>query len=516
MIWLDVCQRVKLSIEEAAILVFECHLGFRKCGLLRHILRKIDYNILPDVRKVYKFKRGLQNGIVLASSVEIEETKEIIQYANIVNVEEMLSERIVNLHKVDALGFDKGAVNICIMADKGSTTTKLALLIKLRQDLKTNGTLNLSCFSIYYGDDSHTNMAKCFDKIADDLHKFTRIKLDNQWYPVNLHITGDYKFLCSAVGHIGAASCYPCLKYVAQTRKHGKGILWSELTETDSRNDEYYKLHAGEYSIEKAPIFQINPEFTHLPVLHIFMGIFKHVLDSLKNHLQKIDDNRKPMEIADELLGSELTEHESDEDYNYFDDMSEDEDVEGDNDDEYAIEEDQTLLIERLERNIKRCGAKANQYWQIFSGNNVSKLLDKSETLFVDLSGHKIDGYRKIFEALKEVKDLSIAKTLSNDQVNRAISAIGAFKVAMSNKVLGLTVQPKAHLLVTHMPEQLRRYSTMNYFSEQSIESLHASMNMQMPRVSAFSSSDSIVHLMTWHNEMVAYYDSQTSSLNVD
>uniref|UniRef100_A0AC35TSB3 Metalloendopeptidase n=1 Tax=Rhabditophanes sp. KR3021 TaxID=114890 RepID=A0AC35TSB3_9BILA len=135
---------------------------------------------------------------------------------------------------------------------------------------------------------------------------------------------------------------------------------------------------------------------------------------------------------------------------------------------EYSSEEEGRALegakLNLLLRNLKNIGAKAAKYWQQFSGNNISKILTKYEMLFEGL--HGLDAYKEVFRALNNVKKMSVASTLSDEEVLIAIEAIEDFETAISDPSLAMTVQPKVHLLVHHMPEKIRCFKSMNYFSE--------------------------------------------------
>uniref|UniRef100_A0AC35UCH9 Uncharacterized protein n=1 Tax=Rhabditophanes sp. KR3021 TaxID=114890 RepID=A0AC35UCH9_9BILA len=115
--------------------------------------------------------------------------------------------------------------------------------------------------------------------------------------------------------------------------------------------------------------------------------------------------------------------------------------------------------------------------------------------------------FRLVFEALRDVKKLAKSKTLSEDEKKAAIQSIKAFREAITYPLLKLTMQPKAHFLISHMPEQIEKYASMNFFSEQSIESMHASINKDMFNVTSFNDFDKLLNFMIWHNQRVGFND---------
>uniref|UniRef100_A0AC35TV25 DUF4200 domain-containing protein n=1 Tax=Rhabditophanes sp. KR3021 TaxID=114890 RepID=A0AC35TV25_9BILA len=173
-------------------------------------------------------------------------------------------------------------------------------------------------------------------------------------------------------------------------------------------------------------------------------------------------------------------------------------------------------LLDILDNNLRKAEASASEYWQTFSGENISKILDKYDSLFVDLNLELEDlpmlsAYEMIFKTLKNVKDLAVARELNEEELTKARKAIKSFKIAISKKLLRIKVQSKAHLLISHMPDQLQRFKSMSYFSEQAIESLHASVNMNMYRVTAFGKSKKLVYLMNLQNQRASFNDIKNS-----
>uniref|UniRef100_A0AC35UFZ2 Decapping nuclease n=1 Tax=Rhabditophanes sp. KR3021 TaxID=114890 RepID=A0AC35UFZ2_9BILA len=110
--------------------------------------------------------------------------------------------------------------------------------------------------------------------------------LNGKDYQIQLHLTGDYKFICSAIGHLGASSKYPCVKCIARTKTGTHGKQYHEFTEEIGREEAFKKDPSELYSCGKDIIFQVPTQFIHLPMLHILMGIFDSVLKSLSDYLR--------------------------------------------------------------------------------------------------------------------------------------------------------------------------------------------------------------------------------------
>uniref|UniRef100_A0AC35U1N6 HUN domain-containing protein n=1 Tax=Rhabditophanes sp. KR3021 TaxID=114890 RepID=A0AC35U1N6_9BILA len=49
------------------------------------------------------------------------------------------------------------------------------------------------------------------------------------------------------------------------------------------------------------------------------------------------------------------------------------------------IDEAPTTFLDQMNQNLKKNNAKASPFWQTFSGNNVSKILEKLGQLFIGL-----------------------------------------------------------------------------------------------------------------------------------
>uniref|UniRef100_A0AC35TJS8 Exocyst complex component Sec10 n=1 Tax=Rhabditophanes sp. KR3021 TaxID=114890 RepID=A0AC35TJS8_9BILA len=157
-------------------------------------------------------------------------------------------------------------------------------------------------------------------------------------------------------------------------------------------------------------------------------------------------------------------------------------------DTDYSINASEVIdtYVEQFNQNLKKAGAKVAKYWQTFSGNNVFMVLEKLDQLFLYLDRtEKMKRFRLVFEALRDVKKLAKSKTLSEDEKKATIQSIKAFRETITYPLLKLTMQPKAYFLISHMPEQIEKYASMNFFSEQSIESMHTSINKDMFKVTS-------------------------------
>uniref|UniRef100_A0AC35TT87 YqaJ domain-containing protein n=1 Tax=Rhabditophanes sp. KR3021 TaxID=114890 RepID=A0AC35TT87_9BILA len=524
--------------------------------LIRALFKDLGFDILPDVRIVNEFKKQMECGAVETSKVDFVSKngeKDQFDHAEVTNIEELICQRITNLFKKDVLDLTEDKIKICLLGDKGATTTKLGIVIKLKDHALSNSLNNLTLISLFRHNDTYTNMEKCYQKISSQLDKIKSIKLHGKEYEIEKHLTGDYKFLSTVIGHRGASAAYPCIKCISKTRVGKRGKTWAQFRVCMNRKKAATSYPTNHFSLDRKPILNnIDPDCIHCPFLHILMGIFESSHTSIRKYLYELDNPKTDQSDVsfkdtegDELMDvSNASEDEMMEQSNAskeeIDDIIEDEDEENEdeeNDDE-ENEDDQhsdcsdkeddndgegeevteiitSEWLKTFDINVKSTKAKASKHWQTFSGNNVSKILNKVELLFVNfdemnLAGKEVlDGYKKIFEALKEVKSYSVARELNPMEIECAIKATDRFKKAISSKTLGLTVQPKAHLLATHMPEQIKKYKSLNYFSEQPIESLHALINRNMIRVSGLSDSESLKYLIHLQNQRSSFYDTQ-------
>uniref|UniRef100_A0AC35TWI7 Uncharacterized protein n=1 Tax=Rhabditophanes sp. KR3021 TaxID=114890 RepID=A0AC35TWI7_9BILA len=359
----------------------------------------------------------------------------------------------------------------------------------------------MSLFGMYYGDDNHANMSICFKPISDQLKTFKEITIGGKLYPVNLHLNGDYKFICSALGHTGAASKFPCIKCVVKTMEGRKCRLWSDYDNSECfhRSTIVAKPEDNNFSFTLEKIFDVEEDNVHFPFLHILMGIFQRLFKQLKVYLVELDKNGIDGRLIYDIEDNEYYDQPV---FNFEDTLAgdfddDDYDVFGQNLDDSSsqidIDEAPTTFLDQMNQNLKKINAKASRFWQTFSGNNVSKILEKLDQLFMDLDkSEKMRLFRHVFEALRDVKRKAGAETLSKEGQKEAVESITAFRKALTNPLLEFTMQPKAHFLMNHMPEQLELYASMNFFSEQPIESMHASINKDMFRVSSFNELDKL------------------------
>uniref|UniRef100_A0AC35UD27 LAGLIDADG_2 domain-containing protein n=1 Tax=Rhabditophanes sp. KR3021 TaxID=114890 RepID=A0AC35UD27_9BILA len=88
-----------------------------------------------------------------------------------------------------------------------------------------NSVNNMLLIAMYYGDDNYDNLFTCFKSIARELEAFKLVTINGTGYCVKLHLNDDYKSICSAVGHTGAASAHPCIKCVVKTMANQKADL---------------------------------------------------------------------------------------------------------------------------------------------------------------------------------------------------------------------------------------------------------------------------------------------------
>uniref|UniRef100_A0AC35TUG2 Integrase catalytic domain-containing protein n=1 Tax=Rhabditophanes sp. KR3021 TaxID=114890 RepID=A0AC35TUG2_9BILA len=670
-----------MSVDAATDFVLENHIGYREYERYRKCFSDLGYKILPSTCKMNAFKKSIDNGIV-KKEIRINSIGNELKMAYITNIVEVLKQRINKLYGSDGLDLSTGCVDICIVGDKGADTTKLGLLIKKKK--VWNSVNNMLLIAMYYGDDNYDNLFTCFKSIARELEAFKLVTINGTSYGVKLHLNGDYKFICSAVGHTGAASAHPCIKCVVKTMENRKSRPWISFSEFECQ----HRNCCGEdpmnlnFSFSKLPIFEIDEENIHLPFLHILMGVFQALFRAFNIYLAHIDKYglTKPETIYDDdfnvlldhpafniediMYSVDSADYQEHDDlatvpdspetfatfielfnhnlkkigakatkywmtfsgnnvskilehldklfdgvvkttkmkgyYNAFaalrdikrfarsEILNEDEKIQAikcinqfyavmmdplmqfnmmpkshllishmpEIIDKYGLTKPETIydddfnvlldhpafniedimysvdsadyqehddlatvpdspetfaiFIELFNHNLKKIGAKATKYWMTFSGNNVSKILEHLDKLFDGVvKTTKMKGYYNAFAALRDIKRFARSEILNEDEKIQAIKCINQFYAVMMDPLMQFNMMPKSHLLISHMPEIIGKYSCMNYFSEQPIESMHASINKDMFRVSAFNKLDKLANFITWHNQRVAFNDSK-------
>uniref|UniRef100_A0AC35TLK0 RNA polymerase subunit sigma n=1 Tax=Rhabditophanes sp. KR3021 TaxID=114890 RepID=A0AC35TLK0_9BILA len=200
------------------------------------------------------------------------------------------------------------------------------------------------------------------------------------------------------------------------------------------------------------------------------MGIFESTYDKIEEYFKNLDKDL--MDSTDEC------DEENEDDV---------EDIENEETEEKQHSEDSDVDSEGDE--IENGDLDSEH-----EGVNMEVDLTKLEMFELNLKkrfdGNDVDGYKEIMNTLNEVKKYSVAKELNQTEMDNAIEAINKFKIAISKNVLDLNVQPKAHFLVSHMPHQIGDFKSLNYFSEQPIESLHALINKNMIRIAGLNQED--------------------------
>ena len=349
----------------------------------------------------------------------------------------------------------------CLQGDKGGPSTKLA--VQLANCKKPCSIDNLSPIAFFEAADTYDNMVDIFDIYLDDM-----ITLQNN-YKIRdrlcrLFLVGDYEFLTKTMGHMGAASKFPCMWChitnsaikKPNSKPHGpmkkvKGRWvnnedWYESRTAfsvyldhlrrsrDPRNGD--KSSAGKMSEryhslvhpQILPITQTNEHLLHIvpPSLHIILGLVHRFY--LK------------IESAATDLGH-LTE-----------------------------------LTHVLENEL---GVVKQMYHSMcFNGNHCMTIVNNYKKLLNPIAGHpQCKKLIQLFEYLKNIFNKFTAAFLTELEI-RELSEdcweLGRwFPAAFPQD----TIPPKLHILICHIPEFAQQFKTVGIMSEQTIETLHKVMN---------------------------------------
>ena len=133
--------------------------------------------------------------------------------------------------------------------------------------------------------------------------------------------------------------------------------------------------------------------------------------------------------------------------------------------------------------------AKHNLYYGgSFNGNNCTRLLENVNLIFkclIDLAGENDDAslldsfctHHAIWVSFAELAPLlCMMRKLLHQECSDLLSYIEIFASTYKEKSLeNFTI--KMHLLFTHAQQQLQIYGTLGFFSEDSMESIHALIN---------------------------------------
>ncbi|KAI1707339.1 hypothetical protein DdX_12435 [Ditylenchus destructor] len=148
---------------------------------------------------------------------------------------------------------------------------------------------------------------------------------------------------------------------------------------------------------------------------------------------------------------------------------------------------DNPVLIDQLYTTLKV--TKAQGYFNAFTGNhlriimaNIRQLeqsLPQSLPLDKRAKAHQI---ANTLELLKDVQDLTESQFLSPDQMQELERRVEVLKQHMKTNMPLETVKQKGHFFFRHALDFTREWGNLAWFSEQGIESLHATYRRQAER----------------------------------
>ncbi|XP_074661605.1 uncharacterized protein LOC141914238 [Tubulanus polymorphus] len=114
-----------------------------------------------------------------------------------------------------------------------------------------------------------------------------------------------------------------------------------------------------------------------------------------------------------------------------------------------------------------------------FVGNHIHKLLNNAEKLCKVIPDESISSlFQELFERLRSLYRLySASRFLSKDEISNMTTQCHDFGRFFTSKFPNVNITPKIHILVYHVPEFVNMWGTLGLFSEQALESKHASVN---------------------------------------
>jgi hypothetical protein len=160
---------------------------------------------------------------------------------------------------------------------------------------------------------------------------------------------------------------------------------------------------------------------------------------------------------------------------------------------ESKYEEDKTTIDEIIDKNNGPCAkrlAEALKTLKVdksafptcsFVGNHMRTLLtgEGPALLAAALGDYSEDRekYETLFTGLGRIQYYFKAEFLTDSEILELERCCDQFAVCFKQLMPDHSITPKMHFLVTHVPSFARRHKTLGFFSEQSLESLHAKIN---------------------------------------
>ena len=144
--------------------------------------------------------------------------------------------------------------------------------------------------------------------------------------------------------------------------------------------------------------------------------------------------------------------------------------------------------MKELEGMFSKCGADKRAFFQKFTGNHVRKLLQhenakKLWSLFPN--DYESKSYLRFTKALAKVQGFSKSSFLTQEEIIDLNVSLVEMLSELQNANKDMSMTPKLHMLVEHVPEFVAKHKTWGLISEQPIEALHAYYNQQERRFCA-------------------------------
>ena len=295
--------------------------------------------------------------------------------------------------------------------------------------------------------ESYETLAESLKDLIKEMELLTEITLDNITYPLEYFLGGDWKFLASVCGIGGANADYACIWCLCpKLKRYDISKVWSLLDpDCGARNLEQIKNYSKsrKFNCTHAPLFTFIP-LNHVVIdtLHLYLRICDNLIQLLIRQLKVADAIDKKKTYSDNFAKEKyphMARYEK-----YLQDM-------GINFNFYIAKDTKMLDYRDL---------TGPEKVKLFKQINISYLLPNNQHSHI----------------IQDIWD-EFSSTIMDLKQNMDFTEVPEFKSKVDHwmqKFLVVyqtkDVTPYMHALVSHVPEFLKLYGNIEFFTQQGME----------------------------------------------
>ncbi|KAJ8033035.1 hypothetical protein HOLleu_23158 [Holothuria leucospilota] len=420
-----------------------------------HNISDLGYNKIAKISDLPSLSAVMKRRTVLNKTLSITETNGSTPGVQR-DLREIIKFKIAELSKNGVIGPENNTITVKLAGD-GTWIGKHIHVVNVTCAIINEGTANSPHGNyplvIYRGSESYSVLKEQLSSVVEVTETFCAFSYGKVTYDISYCIGGDYKFLLCISGLKSASSKYPCLYC-----KLEKSKFWDKNAVAANRTvEEIISLSqksSNPYACCNEPIFTSIPlDRIYIDLLHLFLRISDRLLNQLILEMQRLDSISKNSQVN--ILSEEKQPH----CHELANVLVNDIGVKG-----------FTFYIGQGNKHLKWRDLTGPEKLQLFTK------LDKLDKVFNYLPGVLSIKTRKLWEDFYKiyVHLQSFSPSDSDVEFTSKLEDLKKMNFDWHDSFLELfqdnTVTPYIHLMVQHVPDQLKKCRSLLIYSGQGLE----------------------------------------------